>query len=73
MIKGAGVMAIKAFAQSNSGTCSYGSALKTARAAWEKDGTESGNLVTLFHCSFRYESYSNTNMNTNMDGDDESN
>jgi len=51
----AGVMAIKAFAQSNSGTCSYGSALKTARVAWEKDGTDLGNLVILFHCSFRYE------------------
>ena len=59
----AGAIAIKAFAQSNSG--SYGSALKTARAVWEQDGTELGNLVTLFHCSFRYESYSNTN----MDGD----
>ena len=39
---------------------SYGSALKTARATWKKDGTELGNLVILFHCSFRYESYSNT-------------
>ena len=55
----AGVMAIKAYAQSNSG--SYGIALKTSRAAWQKDGMELGNLVTLFHCTLQYELFSHTN------------
>jgi hypothetical protein len=36
----------------------YGAALKTAREAWEKCGAEVGNLVTLFHCSVQYESFS---------------
>ena len=61
----AGVMAIRAFTQSNCG--SYGIALKTARAAWEKDGTELGNLITLFHCALQYESFSNSNTDS-IDG-----
>lgn len=52
----AGVMAIQGFTQS---TChSYGIGLKTARVAWEKDGTELGNLITLFFCALQYESFS---------------
>ncbi len=39
----AGVMAIKASAQSSNG--SYGAGLKTSRAAFDKDGTDIGNLV----------------------------
>ena len=62
----AGVMAIKSYAQSSCG--SYGSGLKTARGAWEKDGTELGNLVTLFYCSLRYESFSNDNMDSKESG-----
>ena len=58
----AGVMAIKAHAESMSR--SYGSALKTARCAWEKDGTHLGTLVTLFECSMRYESFSHTDIMT---------
>ena len=54
----AGVMAIKAHAESMSG--SYGSALNTARGAFEKDGAHLGTLVTLFQISMRYESFTHS-------------
>ena len=49
----AGVLSVKALALTDYG--SHGAGLKTARLAFEKDGTEIGNLVTLFRCSFCYE------------------
>lgn len=56
----AGTMAIKAYAESTLG--SYGSALKTARGAYEKDGSNLGSLITLFYCLMRHESYSNNDI-----------
>jgi len=57
----AGTMAIKAYAESTCG--SYGSALKTARGAWEQDGSDLGCLTTLFYCSMRHELFSNSDIN----------
>jgi hypothetical protein len=56
----AGIMAIKAYAESTYG--SYGSALKTARSAWENDGSDLGCLSTLFYCSMRHELFSNSDV-----------
>ena len=50
------IMATKALSLSM--TKCHGTALKTAREAWDKQGTEIGNLVTLFHCSVQYEANS---------------
>lgn len=58
----AGIMAIKAYAESTNG--SYGSALKTARSAWETDGSDLGCLTTLFYCSMRHELFSYSDIKT---------
>ncbi len=47
------ILAVKALSLSM--TNCHGAALKSAREAYEKCGTEVGNIVTLFHCSVRYE------------------
>lgn len=47
------VIATKALSLSM--TNCHGAALKAAREAYEKCGTEVGNVVTLFHCSVHYE------------------
>ena len=63
----AGVMAIKAFTLSQ---CrSFGIALKLAREAWKKDGTELGNLITLFQCALNYETFSNASSDNVHDSD----
>jgi hypothetical protein len=58
----ASIMAIKAYAESTNG--SYGSALKTARSAWETDGSDLGCLTTLFYCSMRHELFSYSDIKT---------
>jgi hypothetical protein len=55
----AGVIAVKAIAQSSGGD--HGSGLKTAREAWSKNGAQLCNFLALFICAFKYESSSVVN------------
>ena len=55
----AGVIAVKAIAQSSSGD--HGSGIKLAREAWSKNGAQLCNFLALFICAFKYESSSVVN------------